>query len=61
MKPLLSLSLLAILLIGCTPDSDGKPKIAGTQRQELQKAKGVEATVQQGAQEERQKVDAQTE
>ena len=61
MKTLLSLTLLAILLIGCTPDPDGKPKIAGTQRQALDKAKGVEATVQKGAEEDRQKVDAQTE
>jgi len=61
MKTLLSLTLLAIFLIGCTPDSGGKPKIAGTQRQALDKAKAVEATVQQGAQEDRKKVDAQTE
>lgn len=61
MKTLLSLTLLAILLIGCTPGSDGKPKIAGSQRQALDKAKGVEATVQKGAEEDRKKVDAQTE
>lgn len=61
MKTLLSLTLLAIFLIGCTPDSGGKPKVAGAQRQVLDKAKAVEATVQQGAQEDRKKVDAQTE
>ena len=61
MKTLLSLSLLAILLMGCTPDSDGKPKIAGTQRQVLDKAKGVEATVQKGAEEDRKKIDEQAE
>lgn len=50
----------ALLVIGCSPGSDGKPVIAGSQRQALDKAKGVEATVQQSADETKQKADEQT-
>jgi hypothetical protein len=49
----------ALLAVGCSPGSDGKPVIAGSQRQALDKAKGVEATVQQSADETKQKVDEQ--
>lgn len=50
----------ALFVIGCSPGSDGKPVIAGSQRQALDKAKGVEATVQQSADETKQKTDEQT-
>lgn len=50
----------ALFVIGCSPGSDGKPVIAGSQRQALDKAKGVESTVQQSADETKQKADEQT-
>ena len=50
----------ALLVVACSPGSDGKPVIAGSQRQALDKAKGVEATVQQSADETKQKVDEQS-
>ena len=48
------------LIAACSPDSDGKPKIAGSQRQVLDKAKAVGATVQESADAEKQKIDEQT-
>jgi hypothetical protein len=45
----------------CSPDSDSTPKIAGGQRQVLDKAKAVDATVQQSTDAEKQKIDQQTE
>lgn len=51
----------ALFLSACSPGSDGKPVIAGTERQALEKAKAVEATVQQSANETKQKIDEQSE
>jgi hypothetical protein len=48
-------------IAACSPDSDGTPKIAGDQRQVLDKAKTVDATVQESTDAEKQKVDEQTE
>jgi len=49
------------LIAACSPDSDGTPKIAGSQLKALDKAKAVDATVQESAGAEKQKVDEQTE
>lgn len=58
----LILCVAAPLLISCSPpNSDQTPKIAESQRQALDKAKGVGATVEQAAEQEKQKTDAQTE
>ena len=51
----------AFLLAGCSPNQDQTPKIAESQRQALDKAKGVEATVQKSADETKQKADEQAE
>lgn len=51
----------ATLIAACSPDSDGTPKIAGDQRQVLEKAKAVDATVQESADAAKQKMDEQTE
>ena len=58
--PFVFILCTALLTVGCSPGSDGKPVIAGSQRQALDKAKGVEATVQQSADETKQKADEQT-
>jgi hypothetical protein len=59
---ILILCVAVPLLISCSPpNSDQKPKIAESQRQALDKAKGVGATVEQAADQEKQKTDAQTE
>ena len=52
--------IVTLFTLGCSPGSDGKPVIAGSQRQALDKAKGVEATVQQAADETRNKLDEQS-
>jgi hypothetical protein len=51
----------AAFVTACSPDSDSAPKIAGSQRQVLDKAKAVDATVQQSTDAEKQKIDQQTE
>ncbi|HQR50083.1 MAG TPA: hypothetical protein PKW44_00420 [Methylophilaceae bacterium] len=53
--------LCALLLTACAPDPDNVPKIAGSQRDALEKAKSVDATVKQNAEEQRQQVEQQTE
>jgi hypothetical protein len=59
---ILILCVAAPLLISCSPpNSDQTPKVAESQRQALDKAKGVEATVKQAADQEKQNTDAQTE
>lgn len=59
---LLILCVAAPLLISCSPpNSDQTPKIAESQRQVLDNAKGVAAAVGQAADQEKQKMDAQTE
>ena len=52
MKPS-SIVLLAALLAACSPGGD-KPKLAEPQREALDRAKGVESTLQQSAQQEQQ-------
>lgn len=49
------------LIAACSPGGDGTPKIAGDQREVLDKAKAVDATVQESADAEKQKIDEQTE
>ncbi|HEU4707845.1 MAG TPA: hypothetical protein VFS17_00870 [Methylophilaceae bacterium] len=51
---------LAILLTACSPSSDPDPKIAGSQREVLQKAKGVEDVLQKSADQTSQQADEQT-
>jgi hypothetical protein len=59
---ILILCIAAPLLISCSPpNSDQTPKVAESQRQALDKAKGVEATVKQAADQAKQNTDAQTE
>ena len=59
---LLILWVTAPLLISCSPqNTDQTPKIAESQRQVLHNAKGVEATVGQAADQEKQNMDVQTE
>jgi len=52
---------LIALVTACSPGEDKTPKIAGDQREVLDKAKEVGATVQGSADAEKQKVDEQTE
>ncbi len=49
-----------LMLASCSPDPDKTPKIAESQRQALEKAKGVDATVNQQAEEQRKQVDEQS-
>ena len=59
---LLILCVAVPLLISCSPpNSNQTPKVAESQRQALDKVKGVGATVEQAAHQEKQKTDAQTE
>lgn len=51
----------ASFLAGCSPSSDPTPKIAESQREALDKAKAVEATVQEAADAAKQKTDEQSE
>ncbi|HYG13684.1 MAG TPA: hypothetical protein VD885_06020 [Methylophilaceae bacterium] len=46
-----------ISLAACTPNDDQTPQIASSERQALDQAKGVEAQMQQSADETRQKID----
>ena len=46
-----------IALATCTANDDQTPQIAGSERQALEQAKGVEAQIQQQADETRQKID----
>ena len=53
--------LAALLLAACSPGgSDHKPKMAEQQRQALDKAKGVQDTLQQSAQQQQQEIDKQS-
>jgi outer membrane PBP1 activator LpoA protein len=56
----LNISLLLMLLTACSPSPNQVPKIAESQRNALDKAKAVEATVQQSADEAKQKIDEQS-
>jgi hypothetical protein len=61
MKTLLSAALLFALLAGCSPDPGNTPKIAEGQRNALEKAEGVQDTLNQAAEEQQEKIDQQTE
>ena len=51
----------ATLIAACSPGGDGIPKIAESQREALDKAKAVDATVQEATDAEKQKLDEQAE
>ena len=59
MKPLTSL-LLVTLLAACSPSQDQTPKIAEDQRQALENAKKVDATLQHSAAEQARQTEDQT-
>jgi len=53
--------LAALLLAACSPGDNGnKPKMMEQQRQALDKAKGVQDTLQQSAQQQKQEIDKQS-
>lgn len=60
MKTLYIVVLSALLLTACAPDPDNVPRIAGSQRDALEKAKNVDATVKQNAEEQQQQDEQQT-
>lgn len=60
MKPLWIVLIGAALLVACTPDSAQTPKIAGSQREALDKAKAVDAQMQQNAETTRRNIDEQS-
>lgn len=62
MKPqhYLTIVLTSLLLLACSPDNGSKTKLFEEQRNALEKAKGVENTVQQQAQEVQQNIEKQT-
>lgn len=49
------------LLSACSPDSHEAPKIAESQRAALDKAKALEATLNQQAEEQKKKIEQQSE
>jgi hypothetical protein len=49
--------LLAVALLLTACDKPSVPKIAATQREALEKAKGVDQTVQKNAEEEKKKIE----
>ena len=56
----LSMTVLCALMVlaACTPDGDqASPQIAGSERQALEQARGVEAQLQQSAEKTRQQID----
>ena len=56
----LSMAALCALMVlaACTPDGDqASPQIAGSERQALEQARGVEAQLQQSAEKTRQQID----
>ena len=60
MRILLCIVLISLLSACGKPDDPPPIKIMETQRQQLQKAKDVERSVQQAADIQRQEIDAQT-
>lgn len=52
--------LAGFVLLGCSPDNSAKTKLFAEQRSALEKAKGVENTVQQQTQEMQQNVEKQS-
>lgn len=61
MKTPMIAALLLILLGACSPDPVNTPKIAEQPREVLENAKGLEAQMNQDAQEQLERIDAQTE
>ena len=56
----MSMAALCALMVltACTPDGDqASPQIAGSERQALDQARGVEAQLQQSAEKTRQQID----
>ncbi len=51
----------AFLVVACSPDSDGMPKIAGDQRTVLDKAKTVDVAQQENTEAEKEEIDKQAE
>ena len=60
MKRLAFILFCAAMLAACTPDSEQTPKIAASQRQALDKAKAVDAQVQEAAQAAQRNIDEQS-
>lgn len=60
MKEIYTVVLSALLVAACSPDPGSVPKIAESQRNALEKAKEVQATVNQSAEEQRQQIDGQS-
>lgn len=57
-KLLMASWCMLLALVACTPEGDqATPQIAGSERQALEQARGVEAQLQQSAEETRQKID----
>lgn len=56
----LAIALASLALLACKPDTSPKPKLFEEQRDVLDKAKAVEKTVQQQAQETQQSIEKQT-
>lgn len=52
--------LTSLILPGCSPDNNAKTKLLEEQRTALEKAKAVESTVQQQAQETQSKLEKQS-
>jgi hypothetical protein len=50
-----------MLINACSPASDNTPKVAGDARNVLDKAKAVDATVQQNTEDTKKKIDAESE
>ena len=61
MKNPLFAALLFTLLAGCSPDPGNTPKIAEGPRNALEKAEGVQDTLNQAVEEQQEKIDEQTE
>jgi outer membrane lipoprotein-sorting protein len=60
MKTLFIAVMTTLFLTACAPDPENVPRIAGSQRDALEKAKSVDATVKQNAEEQQQQVEQQT-
>lgn len=61
MRLFILLFCLVILITACSPEQNKTPKIAESQRETLDKAKAVDATVQEATAAEKQKIDEQAE
>lgn len=57
MRLFILLFCLVILITACSPEQNKTPKIAENQREVLDKAKAVDATVQEATDAEKQKID----